>query len=144
MTHLSHVYVEWSNLDGKEDATRCYDVPAEEKEMESLRLEWSYLRGRDDILLSRTLKDVITGGYWVRGMLAELRLRQRAGKESPYGINRQLGPGHVALCCWAVVYVARCGTTDVEIRNHTKCTQEITVTLERKKMFVDPFTLILQ
>jgi hypothetical protein len=50
----SRCYVEWSNLDRKTDACKRYTVPAEERELESLRLEWSYLEGRDNYLLRRT------------------------------------------------------------------------------------------
>ncbi len=41
-----NVYVEWSNLDRRRDAARFYNIPANERELEDLRLEWSHLRGR--------------------------------------------------------------------------------------------------
>ncbi len=56
-THLPHMYVEWNNPDGEKDATRCYNAAAKEKELESLRLGWSYLRGLTDTLLHRTLQE---------------------------------------------------------------------------------------
>ncbi len=32
----------------------------------------------------------------------------------------------------------------MKIRNHTRCTQEMPVTFKGEKVFVNPFTLILQ
>jgi hypothetical protein len=55
----------------------------------------------------------------VKGTLAMLRLLRGAGEESPYGISRLFGLGHVAFRSGAVVYITRCGAADVEIRIHT-------------------------
>ncbi len=41
-------------------------------------------------------------------------------------------------------YVARCKEISVEVLNHTRCTQEIPVTVEGREVFADPFTLVLQ
>jgi hypothetical protein len=46
---------EWCNPDRRKDPVKLYNVPANEKELEALRLEWSYLRGRADIMWRRTL-----------------------------------------------------------------------------------------
>jgi hypothetical protein len=51
-THLPH------NLDRKKDASKRYAAPVEEKELEGLRLEWSYLEGRDNHLLCRILREI--------------------------------------------------------------------------------------
>jgi hypothetical protein len=51
-THLPH------NLDRKKDASKRYAVPVEEKELEGLRLEWSYLEGLDNHLLCRILREI--------------------------------------------------------------------------------------
>jgi hypothetical protein len=47
-THLPHVYVEWTEYQRAQGTTKRYTAPLEEKELEGMRLEWSYLRGRDD------------------------------------------------------------------------------------------------
>ena len=46
------------NLDGKKDASKRYAAPVEEKELEGLRLEWSYLEGLDNHLLCRILREI--------------------------------------------------------------------------------------
>jgi hypothetical protein len=51
-THLPH------NLDRKKDASKRYAAPVEEKELEGLRLEWSYLEGRYNHLLCRILREI--------------------------------------------------------------------------------------
>jgi hypothetical protein len=55
-THLPHVYVEWSGHQRVQEATQRYTAPPEERELESMRLEWSYLRGRDDYMLRRNIQ----------------------------------------------------------------------------------------
>jgi hypothetical protein len=45
-THLLDVYVEWTNLDRKGDADKRYTAPVEERKLENLRIEWSYIVGR--------------------------------------------------------------------------------------------------
>jgi hypothetical protein len=69
-THLPHVYVEWVNPNQARNLTKRYMAPMEERELESMRLEWSYLNGRDDYKLSRDIKDAMTTGCWMKGMLA--------------------------------------------------------------------------
>jgi hypothetical protein len=46
-------------------------------------LEWSYLRGRDDYVLCRNIRDTTAEGCWMEGTLMELRQSQAAGKEGP-------------------------------------------------------------
>jgi hypothetical protein len=60
-THLPHVYVEWSRHKQVQDVTKRYTAPLEERELESMRLEWSYLTGRDDYM----------PGCYDKGMLDE-------------------------------------------------------------------------
>ncbi len=79
-THLPHVYVEWSRHKQVQDATKRYAAPLEERELESMRLEWSYLISRDDYMLRRDIQDATTKGCWMKGILMELRQSQAAGK----------------------------------------------------------------
>jgi hypothetical protein len=82
-THLPHVYVEWSGHQRAQGTTKRYTAPLEERELESMRLEWSYLRGRDDYMLRRNIRDTTAEGCWMKGTLMELRQSQAAGKEGP-------------------------------------------------------------
>jgi hypothetical protein len=82
-THLPHVYVEWDGRRRMQDVTKRYVAPLEERELESMRLEWSYLRGRDDYMLRRGIQDAMTNGCWMKGMLMDLRQLQAAGREGP-------------------------------------------------------------
>jgi hypothetical protein len=143
-THLPHVYVEWSNLDRQKDAAKHYSAPAKERELESIKLEWSCLEGRSDNLLRQTLQEARTGGCWVNGMLADLRLFQEARGEGSYGIACRFGPGHMVTWNGVTVYIGKCGMVMVETRNHATCTQEIPVAFRGEETFVDPFTLVLQ
>jgi hypothetical protein len=143
-THLPHMYMKGSNLDRKKDASKRYGAPAEERELESLSLEWSYLEGWDDYLLHRTLQEIRTAGCWVTGTLTELRQLQMAGGEGYLGIANRFGPGHLVLRNGETAYVARCGMVVVEVRNQTICTQEIPMTFRGEKRYVEPFTLVLQ
>jgi hypothetical protein len=77
--------------------SKRYVVPAEERELESLRLEWSYLEGRDSYWLRRVLQEVRTASCWVKGMLAELRQLQVAGGEDSWDIAHRFGQGHLVL-----------------------------------------------
>jgi hypothetical protein len=72
-THLPHVYVEWSGHQRAQGTTKRYTAPLEERELESMRLEWSYLRGRDDYMLRRSIRDTTAEGCWMKGTLMELR-----------------------------------------------------------------------
>ncbi len=143
-THLPHVYVEWTSRGQRQGATKRYTAPLEERELESMRLEWSYLRGRDDYKLRRDIQDAMTNGCWMKGMLMELRQLQVAGQEGPGSIARHLGLGHLALRSGGAVYAARCRMVVVELRNHTTCTQEIPMTYQGEEMYVDPFSLVVQ
>jgi hypothetical protein len=127
-THLPHVYVEWSGHQRAQGTTKRYTAPLEERELESMRLEWSYQRGRDDYMLRRNIRDTIAEGCWIKGTLMELRQSQAAGMEGPGGMASYFGVGHLVVRSGGVVYVARCGMVVVELRNHTTCTQEIPVT----------------
>jgi hypothetical protein len=82
-THLPHVYVEWTSHGQMQEVTKRYVAPLEERELESMRLEWSYLRGRDDYKLRQDIQDSMTNGCWMKGMLMELRQLQAAGQEGP-------------------------------------------------------------
>ncbi len=64
-THLPHVYVEWSEQQRVQGTTKRYAAPPEERKLESMRLEWSYLRGRDDYLLRRNIQDTTAEGCCV-------------------------------------------------------------------------------
>ena len=107
-THLPHVYVEWDNLGQREGSDRRYTAPIEERELESMRLEWSYLEGLDSYRLRRDLQEAMTAGCWMKGTLAELRQLQAAGQESTWGIMRHFGEGHLVLKSGEAAYVARC------------------------------------
>jgi hypothetical protein len=143
-THLPHVYEEWSDSGLEEELTNQYTVPMEERELESMRLEWSYLRGCDDYKLRRDMQDAMATGCWMKGTLMELRQLQAVGREGPGGVAHHFGLGHLALRSGGVAYVARCGMVVVELRNQTTCTQEIPVTYQGKEMYVNPFSLVLQ
>jgi hypothetical protein len=138
------VYVEWTDSGREEELTKQYTVPMEKRELESMRLEWSYLRGRDDYKLRRDMQDAMATGCWMKGTLMELRQLQAAGWEGPGGVARHFGLGHLALRSGGVTYVALCGMVVVELRNQTTCTQEIPVTYQGKEMYVNPFSLVLQ
>jgi hypothetical protein len=84
-THLPHVYVEWVDPNQARNLTQRYTAPMEERELESMRLDWSYLVGRDDYKLRRDILDAMTTGCWMKGMLAELRQLQAAGQEGTGG-----------------------------------------------------------
>jgi hypothetical protein len=62
-THLPHVYMEWSGHQRAQGMTKRYTAPLEEKELEGMRLEWSYLRGRDDYMLRRDAQDAAAKGH---------------------------------------------------------------------------------
>jgi hypothetical protein len=143
-THLPHVYVEWDGHQRMQDMTKRYVAPLEERELESMRLEWSYLRGRDDYRLRRDIQDAMTNGCWMKGMLMELRQLQAAGREGPGSMPRHFGVGHLALRSGGAVYAARCRMVVVELRNHTTCTQEIPVMYQGKEMYVEPLSLVVQ
>jgi hypothetical protein len=61
-THLPHVYVERGSHSQTQEVTKQYTAPLEERELESMRLEWSYLRGRDDYKLRRDIQDAMANG----------------------------------------------------------------------------------
>ncbi len=102
-----------------------YMAPLEERELESMRLEWSYLRGRDDYMLRRDVQDATTNGCWMKGILMELRQSQAAGREGPGSVARLFGVGHLVLRSGGAVYTARCRMVVVELRNHTTCTCDV-------------------
>ncbi len=135
-THLPHVYVEWSGHQRMQGVTKRYTASLEERELESMRLEWSYLRGRDDYMLLRDIQDATTRGCWMKGILMELRQSQAAGREGPGGVARLFGVGHLALRSGGAIYAARCRMVVVELRNHTTCTQEIPATYQGKDAYV--------
>jgi hypothetical protein len=141
-THLPHVYVEWSGYQRAQEAAKRYTAPPEERELESMRLEWSYLRGRDDYILRRKIRDTTAEGCWMKGTLMELRQSQAVG--SPGGLSSYFGVGHLVVRSGGVVYVTRCGMVVVELRNHTTCTQEIPVTYRGRDAYVEPLSLVIQ
>ncbi len=143
-THLQHVYVEWDRHRRAPGTTKEHTTPPEERELESMRLEWSYQRGRDNYMLRRKIRDAVTEGCWMRGTLMELRQSQAAGTEGPRGVATHFGVGHLAVRSGGVVYVARCGMVMVELRNHTTCTQEIPVIHQGREVYVERLSLVIQ
>jgi hypothetical protein len=109
-----------------------------------MRLEWTYQRGRDNYMLRRKIRDTVAEGCWMQGTLMELRQSQAAGTEEPRGVAAHFGTGHLAVRSGGVVYVARCGMVVVELRNHTKCTQEIPVTHQGREVYVEPLSLVIR
>jgi hypothetical protein len=103
-THLSHVYVEWSEHQQAQGTTKQYTAPPEERELESMRLEWSYQRGRDDYMLRRNIRDTTAEGCWTKGTLMELRQSQAAGMEGLRGIASYFGVGHLVVKSGRVIY----------------------------------------
>jgi hypothetical protein len=106
-THLPHVYVEWSRRQQVQCVTKRSTAPLKERELESMRLEWSYLRGRDGYMLRRDIQDATTKGCWMKGILMESRQSQAAGREGPGGAARLFGIGHLVLRSGGVAYAAR-------------------------------------
>jgi hypothetical protein len=143
-THLQHVYVEWNRPQRVRGVIKKHATPPEERELESMRLEWSYQRGRDSYMIRRKIRDTVAEGCWARGTLMELRQSQAAGTEEPRGVAAHFGVGHIAVRSGGVVYVAQCGMVVVELRNHTACTQEIPVVHQGKEVYVDPLSLVIQ
>jgi hypothetical protein len=124
-THLRHVYVRWIRPQWAREVIKKHPTPPEERELGSLRLEWSYQRGRSSYMIRRELREAVTEGCWMQGTLMELRQSQAAGTGESRSVAAHFGVGHVAIRSGGVVYVARCGMVVVELRNHTVCTQEI-------------------
>jgi hypothetical protein len=124
--------------------TKRYTAPLEERELESMRLEWSYLRGRDDYMLRRDIQDATAKGCWMKRTLMELRQSQAAGREGPGGVASHFGVGHLVVRSGGAVYVARCRMVVVELRNHTTCTLEIPVTYQGRNAYVEPMSLVVQ
>jgi hypothetical protein len=143
-THLLHVYVEWDRPQQTPSTAKEHATPPEERELESMRLEWSYQRGRDNYMLHRKIQDTVAEGCWTQGTLMELRQSQAAGTEEPRGVAAHFGTGHLAVRSGGVVYVARCGMVVVELRNHTTCTQEIPVTHQGREVYVEPLSLVIR
>jgi hypothetical protein len=138
------VYVEWDGHQQMQGMVKRYVAPLEERELESMRLEWSYLRGRDDYMLRRDIQDATAKGCWMKGTLTELRLSQAAGREGLGSVARSFGVGHLVVRSGGTAYVARCRMVVVELRNHTTCTQEIPVTYQGKDAYVEPLSLVVQ
>ncbi len=143
-THLRHVYVRWSRPQRAREVITKHPTPPEEKELGSLRLEWSYQRGRSSYMIRRELREAVTEGCWIQGTLMELRQSQAAGTGGSRSVAAHFGVGHLAVRSGGVVYVARCGMVVVELRNHTVCTQEIPVVHRGEEMYVDPLSLVIR
>jgi hypothetical protein len=142
-THLRHVYVKWNGSQRAQDVIKKHPTSPEEKELESLRLEWSYQRGCSNYMIRRELREAAADGCWTQGTLMELRRSQAAGTEESRSVAAYFGVGHIAVRSGGVVYVARCGMVVVELRNHTACTQEIPVIHQGEEMYVDPLSLVI-
>ncbi len=143
-THLRHVYVRWNKPQRAQGVTKKHPTPPEEKELESLRLEWGYQRGRSSYMIRRELREAVAEGCWMQGTLMELKQSQAAGAEESRSVAAHFGVGHIAVKSGGVVYVARCGMVVVELRNNTVCTQEIPVIHQGEEMYVDPLSLVIR
>ena len=143
-THLRRVYVRWTRPQRIREVITTHPTSREEKELEGMRLEWSYQRGRDSYMIRRELREAATGGCWTRGTLAELRQSQAAGTGGARSAAAHFGVGHLAVRSGGVVYIARCRMVVVELRNHTYCTQEIPVMHRGEELYVDPLSLVVQ
>ncbi len=96
-THLPQVYVEWDGHQRAQGTTKRYTAPPEERELESMRLEWSYQRGRDGYMLHWKTQDAVTEGCWMQGTLMELRQSQAAGIGKPRGMANHFGVGQLVV-----------------------------------------------
>jgi hypothetical protein len=67
-THLTHVYVEWDNLDRKKDERKRDNSTAEERELAGLRLEATCKEGPKpcsrEIFRRLWLEDAGSGEQW--------------------------------------------------------------------------------
>ncbi len=114
-THLRHVYVKWDRPQRAQGTIKKHSTSPEEKELEGLRLEWSYQRGRSNYMIRRELREAAAEGCWTQGTLMELRQSQAAGKEESRSVATHFGVGHIAVRSGGVVYVAGCGMVVVEL-----------------------------
>jgi hypothetical protein len=64
-THLPRVYVEWEGHQRAPGTTKKHNAPLKERELESMRLEWGYQRGRDEYMLRRKIRDAVAEGCWM-------------------------------------------------------------------------------
>ncbi len=67
-----------------------------------------------------------------------------AGAENPYILMQVFGRGHQVTRNGVTVYVTRCQTTEVALRTHTNCTNEILAELNRTHVFVDPISFMIK
>jgi hypothetical protein len=72
-----------------------HPTPPEEKELESLRLEWSYQGGRGSYTIRRELREAVAKGCWIQGTLMELRQSQAAGTGESQTVAAHFGVGHI-------------------------------------------------
>ncbi len=105
-THLRHVYVKWDRPQRAQGVTKKHPTPPGEKELENLKLEWSYQRGRSNYMIRRQLREAVAEGCWTQGTLMELRQSQAAGTKESRSVAAHFGVGHIAVRSGGVVYVA--------------------------------------
>ncbi len=67
-----------------------------------------------------------------------------AGADNPYSLITIFGRGHLAIKAGGAVYVTRCSPVEVLPRSHGNCTEEIPVTVNGTKAFVDPISYVIK
>jgi hypothetical protein len=72
-----------------------------------------------------------------RREIAHMRLEAIAGADNPYSLITIFGRGYLAIRAGGAVYVTRCSPVEVIPWSHGNCTEEIHVTVNGTKAFVD-------
>ncbi len=81
-THLRDVYVRWTRPQRTREVITKHPTPPEEKELGSLRLEWSYQRGRSSYMIHRSSERLSLAGAGHRELSRNSDSRRQLEQET--------------------------------------------------------------
>jgi hypothetical protein len=131
-THIKNILVIFHSMSGMQVTSGKFSTSTGEAEVTRLESEVNFLR---------QVKAEICNN---RQHIAQVRLESLAGAENPYSLMQVFRRGHQIMRNGAIVYVTKCKSVEVVPCQHTKCTNEIPITLSTSEVFVNPINLVIK
>ncbi len=143
-THIKNILIFFHPMSGIQVASGKFSTATGEAKVTRLESEVSFLQVKATMSLKERIRQVKAEICDNRRQIAHVRLESLAGAENPYSLMQVFGRGHQITRNGATVYITKCQAAEVVPRQHTECTNEIPVTFNDNKVFVDPISLVIK
>ncbi len=125
------------------DHWEIYEQPAG-ADVTKLETSMSFLEIKASMGLQEKIRQVRHENCQNRREMARVRLEAISGEDNPYSLLQVFDRGHLITKRRAVAYMTRCDQDEVLPRVSLKCTEEIPLTWNNTRPFVDDISYVIK